>query len=96
MAWGEGWPRLWMQNLYSLSKNPQTNSEVTLHCQHPHKTEILLLRRVTRGQQAWVTAQEVKHCLKHRPEAWVQTHVRKLSMVAQAYKINLVLRVTNG
>lgn len=40
-----------------------------------------------------MTAQEVKRCLKHRREAWAQTHVRKLSMVAQAYKINLALGV---
>lgn len=36
-------------------------------------------------------AQKVKCRLKHRPESW--THGRKLSMVAQAYKITLALGV---
>lgn len=50
-ARSEGWRGAGLDcgcSVYTKSKNPQTNSEVTLRCQHPHKTEIPLLRRMTR------------------------------------------------
>lgn len=49
---GEGWRVAGLDcgcSVYTKSlKESQTNSEVTLHCQHPHNTEIPLLRRTTR------------------------------------------------